>query len=94
VPTPAPTDLDEYGYSDTDHCVRRSINGALSELGLVVDVQARPPERRTLDRRDQPRSSTLGTLRILEGTAHYRHAECPAELAPVVTSFLAEHVRA
>jgi len=53
-----------------------------------------PYERHTLDRRDQPRSATLGTLRILEGAGHYPHVECPAELAPVVTSFLAEHVRA
>ena len=82
MPTPAPADLDEYGYSDTDPYVRRSINGALSESGLVVDVQARPHERRTLDRRDQPRSGTLGTLRILEGAGHYPHAECPADLAP------------
>jgi len=41
-----------------------------------------------------PGSATLGTLRILEGAGHYPHVECPAELAPVVTSFLAEHVRA
>ena len=53
-----------------------------------------PYERHTLDRRDQPRSATLETLRILEGAGHHPHVECPAELAPVVTSFLAEHVRA
>ena len=47
-----------------------------------------------LDRRDQPQSATLGALRILEGAGHYPHVECPAELAPDVTSFLAEHVRA
>jgi hypothetical protein len=41
-----------------------------------------------------PGSATLGTLRILEGAGRYRHAECPAELVPVVTSFLAEHVYA
>ena len=53
-----------------------------------------PHERHTLDGRDQPRSATLETLRILEGTGQYPHSECPAELAPVVTSLLAEHVRA
>ena len=53
-----------------------------------------PDERHTLDRRGQTRSATLRTLRILEGARHYPHAECPAELAPVVTSLLAEHLRA
>ena len=94
MPTPAPADLDECGYSDRDPYLRRSVHGALSESGLVVDVQARRHERHTLNRRDQPRSAALGTLRILEGAGHYSHAECPAELAPVATSFLAEHVRA
>jgi pimeloyl-ACP methyl ester carboxylesterase len=35
----------------------------------------------------------LGTLRILEGAGHYIHAERADELAALVTSFLAEHVR-
>jgi hypothetical protein len=53
-----------------------------------------PHERHTLDRGDQPRSATLGTLRILEGAGYYPYVECPAELAPPVNSSLAEHVRA
>ena len=36
----------------------------------------------------------LGTLRIIEGVGHYPHAECPNELAALVTPFLSEHVNA
>ena len=62
--------------------------------GRRAGTNSPPQERHTPDRPDQPRSATLGTLRILEGAGHYPHAECPSELAPVVTSLLAEHVRA
>ena len=94
MPTPAPADLDECGYSDRDPYLRRSVHGALSESGLVVDVQARRHERHTLNRCDQPRSATLETLRILEGAGHDPPAECSGQLVPVVTSFLTEHVHA
>jgi pimeloyl-ACP methyl ester carboxylesterase len=36
----------------------------------------------------------LGTLKMIDGAGHYLHAECPDELAPLVTSFLAERVNA
>ena len=36
----------------------------------------------------------LGTLSTIDGAGHYLHAECPDELAPLVTSFLAERVDA
>jgi pimeloyl-ACP methyl ester carboxylesterase len=36
----------------------------------------------------------LGTLRTLESAGHYIHAERPSELAPLITSFLAEHLNA
>jgi pimeloyl-ACP methyl ester carboxylesterase len=36
----------------------------------------------------------LGTLNIIDGAGHYPHAECPAELAAIVTPFLAQHASA
>jgi pimeloyl-ACP methyl ester carboxylesterase len=36
----------------------------------------------------------LGTVAMLTGHGHYLHAECPAEVAALTTSFLRERVRA
>ena len=36
----------------------------------------------------------LGTLATVDGAGHYPHAQCPDEVAALVTGFLSEHVRA
>ena len=61
---------------------------------MLPTLPVRPlPQPKTCDGHDQPRSATLGTLRILEGAGHYPYAEC-RRTRPVVTTFRAEHVHA
>ena len=36
----------------------------------------------------------LGTVAMIEGAGHYPHAQCPDEVAALVTGFLKEHAGA
>jgi pimeloyl-ACP methyl ester carboxylesterase len=38
--------------------------------------------------------SGLGTVALVDGAGHYPHAQCPDEVAALVTGFLKEHARA